>query len=48
MKTNMRFIKSITEAAAQSDTVLPWTRGRRRTKFIAKRAEAMKSARKAG
>ncbi|MBW4710633.1 hypothetical protein KX928_22825 [Roseobacter sp. YSTF-M11] len=48
MKTNTRFIKSITEAAAASDTVMPWARGKRRAAFIAKRAEADKEARKTG
>lgn len=48
MKTNARFIKSITKAAAENDTVMPWTRGTRRAAFIAKRnaAEAA-TARKA-
>ncbi|RKE96323.1 hypothetical protein [Sulfitobacter guttiformis] len=41
MKTNTRFIKSITKAAAENDTVMPWARGKRRAAFIAKRnAEA--------
>jgi len=37
MKTNARFIKSITKAAAENDTVMPWARGKRRAAFIAKR-----------
>ncbi|MGJ8544344.1 MAG: hypothetical protein ACSHWZ_02795 [Sulfitobacter sp.] len=37
MKTNKRFIKSITEAAAKNNTVMPWARGTRRAAFIAKR-----------
>ncbi|MEQ6201664.1 hypothetical protein ABMC88_01300 [Sulfitobacter sp. HNIBRBA2951] len=37
MKTNTRFIKSITKAAAENDTVMPWARGTRRAAFIAKR-----------
>jgi hypothetical protein len=42
MKTNTRFIKSITKAAAENDTVMPWARGKRRAAFIAKRrAEEM-------
>ncbi|WP_170311812.1 hypothetical protein [Sulfitobacter sabulilitoris] len=47
MKTNTRFIKSITETAAKSDTVMPWARGTRRAAFIAKRkslSETRKSA----
>ncbi len=38
MKTNARFIKSITKTAAASEAALPWTRGARRAAFIAKRA----------
>jgi hypothetical protein len=42
MKTNTRFIKSITKAAAENDTIMPWARGKRRAEFIAKRrAEEM-------
>ncbi|MCX7567000.1 hypothetical protein OS189_11670 [Sulfitobacter sp. F26169L] len=37
MKTNARFIKSITKTAAENDTVMPWARGSRRAAFIAKR-----------
>lgn len=40
MKTNTRFIKSICETAAKEDTAMPWTRGARRTAFIAKRKTA--------
>ncbi|WP_298858068.1 hypothetical protein [uncultured Sulfitobacter sp.] len=40
MKTNARFIKSITKAAAENDTVMPWARGTRRAAFIAKRNAA--------
>ena len=40
MKTNARFIKSITKAAAENDTVMPWVRGTRRATFIAKRRAA--------
>ncbi len=40
MKTNTRFIKGIVAAAAKEDTVMPWTRGARRTAFIAKRTAA--------
>ena len=40
MKTNKRFIKSITEAAAKCDTVMPWARGARRAAFVAKRSAA--------
>jgi hypothetical protein len=38
MKSNARFIKSITRTAAASETTLPWARGARRAAFIAKRA----------
>ena len=37
MKTNARFIKSLIETAAKTDTPLPWARGARRAAFIAKR-----------
>ncbi|MGB5865669.1 MAG: hypothetical protein WBG95_15390 [Sulfitobacter sp.] len=37
MKTNTRFIKSITKTAAENDTVMPWARGARRAAFIVKR-----------
>jgi len=37
MKTNARFIKSITKSAAENNTVMPWARGKRRAAFIAKR-----------
>lgn len=37
MKTNTRFIKSVVDAAAKNDTVMPWARGSRRAAFIAKR-----------
>ncbi|KHA53438.1 hypothetical protein [Sulfitobacter geojensis] len=37
MKTNTRFIKGIVAAAAKEETVMPWTRGKRRAAFIAKR-----------
>lgn len=47
MKTNTRFIKSITKAAAENDTVMPWVRGTRRAAFIAKRAAAEAASRKA-
>jgi hypothetical protein len=40
MKTNARFIKSITKAAAENDAVMPWARGSRRAAFIAKRKAA--------
>lgn len=46
MKTNTRFIKSITKAAAGNDTVMPWARGFRRAAFIAKRREAQAAQRK--
>lgn len=39
MKTNPRFIKSITATAAKDKTVLPWARGSRRTAFIEKRSK---------
>ena len=49
MKTNARFIKSITKAAAENDTVMPWARGTRRAEFIAKRnAAAAAPKRKVG
>jgi len=38
MKTNTRFIKSVTTTAAATDVCLPWNRGARRAAFIAKRA----------
>lgn len=47
MKTNTRFIKAITETAAKDDSAMPWTRGARRKAFIAKRATAQHSPRKA-
>jgi hypothetical protein len=47
MKTNARFIKSITKAAAENDTVMPWARGNRRAAFIAKRRAAETPKRKA-
>lgn len=37
MKTNKRFVKSVIETAAKTETVMPWTRGSRRAAFIAKR-----------
>ena len=37
MKKNPRFIKSVVETAAKTDTVMPWDRGARRAAFIAKR-----------
>ena len=40
MKTNARFIQSITKTAAETDTVMPWARGKRRAAFIAKRRAA--------
>lgn len=47
MKTNVRFIKSITKAAAENDTVMPWVRGNRRAAFVAKRRAAETTRRKA-
>jgi hypothetical protein len=41
MKTNARFIKSVTKTAADTDVALPWTRGARRAAFIAQRKEAV-------
>ncbi|MBO9430717.1 MULTISPECIES: hypothetical protein [Sulfitobacter] len=38
MKKNPRFIKSVVETAAKTDTVMPWARGARRAAFIAKRS----------
>ncbi|UWR27113.1 hypothetical protein K3757_04005 [Sulfitobacter sp. S223] len=46
MKTNARFIKSITKSAAENDTVMPWARGSRRAEFIAKRRAAQEPQRK--
>lgn len=46
MKTNARFIKSITKTAAENDTVMPWARGTRRAAFIAKRQAAALPLRK--
>lgn len=40
MKKNPRFIKSVIDTAAKSETVMPWTRGARRNAFIAKRDAA--------
>lgn len=40
MKTNTRFIKSITKTAADTQVVMPWTRGTRRAAMIAKRQAA--------
>lgn len=39
--SNTRFVKSVTETANSCETVLPWTRGRRRAAFIAKRRAAL-------
>ncbi|MDF1727208.1 MAG: hypothetical protein P1U53_05590 [Sulfitobacter sp.] len=47
MKTNKRFIKSVVEAAAKDETVMPWTRGPRRAAFIAKRNGATRLAKSA-
>jgi hypothetical protein len=41
MKTNTRFIKSVTKTAADTDVTMPWARGARRAAFIAKRAEVI-------
>ena len=41
MKTNTRFIKSVTKAALDTDVAMPWTRGARRAAFIAKRSEVI-------
>ncbi len=38
MKKQTRMIKSIIDEAAKTDVVMPWTRGARRTEWIAKRA----------
>jgi hypothetical protein len=38
MKTNKRFIKSVTTAAASTEVCMPWARGARRAAFIAKRS----------
>jgi len=37
MKIKTRFIKSVIDTAAKSETQMPWTRGARRAAFIAKR-----------
>ncbi|MDG1471991.1 hypothetical protein [Pseudosulfitobacter sp. SM2401] len=37
MKTNTRFIKSVTKTAADANVVMPWTRGANRAAFVAKR-----------
>lgn len=47
MKTNTRFIKSVTTAAATTQVCLPWTRGTRRAVFIAKRNAPMVQAKSA-
>lgn len=43
MKTNTRFIKSITETAKQSDTVMPWACAKCPTTCHAKSTDAVKS-----
>lgn len=43
MKTNIRFIKSITETAAQSDAVMPWACAKCPTACHAKSTDAVKS-----
>lgn len=48
MKKQTRMIKSIITEAAKTDVVMPWTRGARRTEWIAKRTSgtaSMKAAR---
>ncbi len=40
MKIKKRFIKGIVETASKETTQMPWTRGSRRTAFIAKRNAA--------
>lgn len=37
MKTNTRFIASVTKTATETQTKMPWTRGARRAEFIAGR-----------
>ncbi len=44
MKT--RFIKSVIATAETSAAEMPWTRGKRRQAFIAKRAEQANEGRK--
>ena len=39
MKTNTRFIKNIVDTAAKETPQMPWTRGSRRSAFIAKRQQ---------
>ncbi|GGX54143.1 hypothetical protein GCM10007385_22930 [Tateyamaria omphalii] len=39
--TNARFIKSVTDAAKQDASKMPWARGKRREMFIAKRKAAL-------
>ena len=46
MKTNARFIKSVTKTAAENTTVMPWARGTRRAAFIARRNAAEAPLRK--
>ncbi|MEM9636012.1 MAG: hypothetical protein AAGA94_00060 [Pseudomonadota bacterium] len=48
MKTNTRFINSIITTATETEAVMPWTRGKRRADFIAKRAASTKAVRKTG
>ncbi|WP_299865416.1 hypothetical protein [uncultured Roseobacter sp.] len=43
MKTNTRFIKSITETAAQLDAVMPWACTKCPTTCHAKSTDAVKS-----
>jgi len=39
MKPKARFVKSVIDAAASSQTAMPWARGARRAAFISSRAE---------
>jgi len=40
MNTQKRMIKGIISEAAKTDVVMPWSRGARRTEWIAKRNAA--------
>ncbi|MGZ2256801.1 hypothetical protein ACVC7O_05810 [Roseobacter sp. A03A-229] len=48
MKTNTRFIQSITQATHDSKIVMPWARGARRARFIENRTLTQKPTRKTG
>lgn len=47
MKTNTRFIKSVTEAAAQSDAAMPWACSKRPEACITESTEVTPGTRTA-